>query len=277
MPPAATLQRHRDRAERTATESCWPARLARAGLVTRGLMHVLVGWLALRIAAGDQAQRADQKGALAALVRQPLGRLLVLALALGFLGYASWRLIEAILDPEGKGTLKRAGNAARGVLYLGFFVTALSFVLRGESEAGGSKPQDLTARVLGWPLGRPLVVAVGLAIIGTGLWNGWRAVSRKFEKDLKKYEMSPTECRWTTRLGVVGHLARLAAYLLCGGFLVRAAVRWEPGTGVGLDAALHELAAKPHGPWSLALVGIGLGAFGLYQFALARYRQVLDS
>lgn len=247
-------------------------------------MHLVVGWLAFRIATGDAAQ-ADQTGALAAIVRQPLGRLLVLVLAVGFLGYACWRLIEAVLDPEEKGVAERLGYGARGLLYLGFFGTALSFVLRGSSASsgggggggGGSASQDLTARVLSWPFGQPLVVAVGLAIVAVGLWNGWRGISRKFEKDLKQYEMSDTERHWTTRLGVVGHLGRMAAYLLSGGFLVRAALQFDPAEGVGLDAALHELAQKSHGPWLLGLVAFGLATFGLYQFALARHRQVLGS
>jgi hypothetical protein len=241
------------------------------------MMHLLVGWLALRIASGDRGEKADQGGALAAVVRQPFGRVLVLALAVGFLGYASWRLIQGVLDPEDESGLKRLGYLARGVLYLAFFGTALSFVMRGSSSGGGSSQQDVTARILSWSFGRPLVILIGLALLAAGAWNGWRGVTRKFEKDLKRYEMSKTQCDMTTKLGLVGHVARMAANVLVGGFLIRAAVRFRPDEGVGLDAALHELAAKSYGPWMLALVALGLVAFGLYQLVLARYRQVLGS
>lgn len=275
MTAAATVSEQRDRAEQTAKDSPWVPRLARAGLVTRGLLHVVIGWLAFRVAFGETGRRADQKGALATLVRQPMGRLLVLALALGFLAYAAWRFVEALLDPEDKGGLKRVGCGLRGLLYLALFATSLRLVVGGASSAGGgSETQDVTASVLGWPFGRWLVGAAGLVLFVMGAWNGWRAVTRSFEKDLKRYEMSSTECRWTTRLGTFGHLARMAAYFVCGFFVVRSAVRVEH-RGAGLDASLHELAARSYGPWALLVVSAGLIAFGLYQFVLARYRMIL--
>jgi hypothetical protein len=252
--------------------------MARAGLVTRGVTHGLVGWLALRVAFGDRGERPDQHGALEAVVRQPFGRVLVLLLAVGFLGYALWRFIEAALDPEDKGTLKRIGCGARGILYLGFFGTALSFGLRGPRGAGdGNHEQDITARVLQLPGGQWIVVAAGLAVIAVGLWNGWRGISRKFEQDLKEYEMSDVERTWINRIAVVGLLARMVAYVLAGAFLVRAALRFDPRQAVGLDESLKELATKPFGPLLLSLVAVGLIAFGLFQLAMARYRRVLGS
>ena len=278
---SAAVADHRDRAEQAATDSPWLPRLARLGLVTRGLLHVVVGWLAFRIAQGDPGRRADQQGALATLVRQPFGRFLVLALAGGFLAYAAWRFVEAAFDPEDKGALKRIGCALRGVFYLFLFGSALRLVIGGgESSAGsgggsGSGTQDITARVLGWPGGRAMVIGAGLVLLAMGCWNGWRGITQKFEKDLKKFEMSSEQRKWTGRIGSFGHLARMVAYFVCSFFLIRAAIRFEPQKGVGLDASLHELAARSYGPWVLTVVALGLVAFGLYQFVLARYRQIL--
>jgi hypothetical protein len=251
--------------------------LARAGLVTRGTLHLVIGWIALRIAAGDQGRRADQQGALATLVRQPLGRGLVLALAVGCLGYAVWRFFEAIQNPDDDSMWQRIGKVLRGLLYLGFCWTALRLVIGGASSAkGSSETQDVTESVMQWGgLGRALVAVAGVVLIGMGVWNGWRAVTKSFEKDLKRYEMSETACRWTTRLGMFGHLARMVAYFVCGGFVVRAALRFEPRRGVGLDGALHEVAGRSYGPWLLVVVGFGLISFGAYQFVLARYREIL--
>ena len=253
------------------------SRLARLGLVTRGLLHVIVGWLAFRISQGDGGRRADQQGALATLVRQPFGRFLVLALAVGFLAYAGWRLVEAALDPEDGGTVKRIGCGLRAVFYLSLFGSALRMVLGGAkaAEGGGSETQDITASVLGWPGGRAIVIAAGLVLLAQGLWNGYRGITQKFEKDLKKFEMSTTARTWTGRIGSFGHLARMVAYFVVSFFLVRAAIRFEPQKGVGLDASLHELAGRSYGPWVLMIVGVGLAAFGLYQFVLARYREIL--
>jgi hypothetical protein len=282
----AELLHVKHRAERGAKDNPWPARVARVGILARGVIHLLVGWLAIRIATGDTGERADQRGALAAVVRQPMGRVLVLVLALGFLAYAAWRVLEAVLDPDDKGTVQRLGQAGRAALYLALFGTAVKLGLgsasssSGGSSGGGSsgaKGQAVTAGVLGVPGGRWLVLAAGLIVVGTGVWNGYRAISRNFEKQLKQAEMSETERTWTVRAGVVGHLARMIAYFVVGWFLVRAALEFDPQKPVGLDQSLHALAAASYGPFLLFAVGVGLIAFGLYQVMLARYREVLDS
>lgn len=249
-------------------------RIARLGLVTRGLLHVVVGWLAFRIAQGDPGRRADQQGALATVVRQPLGRVLLLALAIGFLAYAAWRFVEAAVDPDDKGALRRIGKVIRGVFYVGLFVSSLRMVAGGAKSAeGGSKSDDITATVLAWPGGKAIVIGAGIVLFAMGCWNGWRGITQKFEKDLKKFEMSETARTWTGRIGSFGHLARMVAYFVVSFFLIRAAVRIDT-EGVGLDASLHELAGRSYGPWALMLVGVGLAAFGIYQFVLARYREI---
>ena len=267
-------------AERKVRDSEWPGRVARVGILSRGVIHLLVGWLAVRVATGDLDERADQRGALAAVVRQPLGRVLVLLLALGFLCYAAWRLLEAVLDPDDKGPVQRAGQAARALLYLVLFATALRMatsppeVTSGGGDGGG---RSLANGAFGLPAGKWLVLAAGLAVVGTGLWNGYRAVTRSFAKRMKEAEMSSTERTWAIRAGVVGHFARMLAFLVVGWFLVQAALNFDPQQPVGLDESLHALAGRPSGPFLLVLVGVGLAAFGAYQLMLARYREVLDS
>jgi hypothetical protein len=82
-----------------AADSTWLRRLARAGLVARGLLYVVVAVLASQVAAGHNEARADKQGALQAVVRQPFGRALMLLLAVGFAGYAAWRFVEAAVGP----------------------------------------------------------------------------------------------------------------------------------------------------------------------------------
>lgn len=269
---------------RTTSSSEWPARVARVGILSRGVIHLLVGWLAVSLARGDVTARADQRGALAALVRQPLGRVLVLVLAVGFLCYAAWRVFEAVTDPEDKGAVQRAGDAARAVLYVALAWTAVRVATAGSgaeagstSDSGSSGSRDVATGVLGLPGGRWLVLAAGLAVLATAAWNGHRAVSRSFEKRIKEAEMSAAERTWTVRAGVVGHAARMVAYAVVGWFLLRVALTFDPGQPLGLDESLHALVGTSYGPWLLWLVGVGLVVFGLYQLLLARYREVLDT
>lgn len=275
----ADLLHPKHHARRKAQDSDGAAIVARIGILARGVIHLLVGWLAIRIALGDVGERADQRGALSALARQPLGKWLLALMGIGFLAYAAWRGLEAVIDTEDKGALQRLGQALRAVLYvtLAFAAFRMALARDGGAGGGGSRSQEVATGAMGLPGGRWIVAAAGLAVVGTGIWNGYRAISRSFTKRIKEYEMSPAERTWTIRAGVAGHLARMVAYLVVGWFLLRAAWTFDPQQPIGLDASLHALAGQGYGRILLLLVGAGVIVFGLYQVMLARYREVLDS
>jgi len=275
-------ERSQDALERAA-ESTWLERLARAGLAARGLLYVVVAILAVQVARGQGQARADKQGALQAVVRQPLGRLLVLLLAVGFAGYAIWRFVEAADGPPDEGdarkaTFKRIGYAARGVLYTFFFFSAVRvFIWANKAATPQSAEADWTARVLNWPGGTWLVQAVGLAVIGGGLYIGWRGLSGKFRKRLKSFEMGQIERRWVRGLGAVGMVARMLVFGVIGVLLIIAARQHDPSQAAGIDGALKRLADRSYGPVLLVVVAFGLAAYGLYSFAEARYRRVCGS
>ena len=263
-----------------AADSPWVEGLARAGLVARGVLYVTIGALALQVATGRKDQKADKQGALTTLARQPLGKVLIVTMAVGFAGYALWRFLDAVLDTDGEGSdlsgvAKRAADFARGLLYTSFFVTAVRLIT-GSSGEDQSQEADLTSKVLAAPLGRVAVAVVGLAIMGGGIYTGYRAVTRKYKKKLRTGEMSQTVRRWVTAVASLGMAARMVVFLMVGTFLVRAAIRYDPNQAVGVDGALKRLADRPYGPWLLAVVAVGLFTYGLYSFVEARYRKVMQ-
>ena len=272
-------ERSQDALERAAG-SQWLERLARAGLATRGLLYLVVALLAVQVARGHRETQADKQGAMRTVVHQPLGKVLVLILALGFAGYALWRFVEAAVGPPDeddprKANLKRIGFAARGVLYTGFFASAVKvLVWSNRTDSGNNAEADWTRRVLDWPGGTWLVEAVGVAVIAGGLYVGWRGLARKFRKGLKSYEMGRAERRWILGVGTVGMVARMLVTVLVGVFLIVAATEHDPGQAVGIDGALKRLADRSFGPALLVAVAFGLAAYGLYSFAEARYRRV---
>lgn len=253
--------------------------MARWGLVSKGALYVLVGLIAVDVSVGGGERVRDRSGALSALADTALGKLLVGALAVGLLGYALWRFGEAVLGRpleggEKESWWKRLGFVARGCWYLGLFGIAAS-ALVGADESGGSGQEDrYTARVLEWPLGRWLVAGAGLAIMGAGAFNVWRALGARFRKNLKLRKLSETEDRVFTSVGIVGHLARGVVFGLMGFFLVRAAWQYDPKEAVGLDGALATVLEQDYGDTLLAIVASGLIAYGLYCFVEARYREV---
>ncbi len=263
-----------------ASRSSWLEGLARAGLATRGVLYLVVAALAVQVARGHGDEQADKQGALRAVARQPLGRLLVLVMAIGLGGYALWRFVEAGVGPSdepdrSKAMLKRVGCAAQAMVYTAFLVSAVHLLVSSDGGSGSDTAQsDWTGRVLAWPGGTWLVVAIGVAIIAGGLYVGWLGLSRTFRKRLKAAEMSGVERRWIIGFGTVGLVARMIVFTLIGVFLINAAGRHDPNQAVGIDGALKRLAARPFGPVLLVAVALGLAAYGIYSLGEARFRRV---
>ena len=140
--------------------------------------------------------------------------------------------------------------------------------------SGGGNEQKTTAGVFEWPLGRYVVYAAGAAFVAAALFNGWRAVTCKFNKKLKTGEMGDAEVTAATSLGVVGHLARFVVFGLVGAFLVEAAWKFDPKQARGLDGALLEVSQRPYGALLLGAVAVGLIAYAVHCLVQARYRRI---
>jgi hypothetical protein len=251
---------------------------ARWGLAARGVLYLLVGLLALRVAFGGGSGEADSSGAVRELARQPFGEALVWAVGIGLVGMALWRLSEAAFGSSGPGgdkPGKRLLSAARCVFYGFMAYSVLSFAISSRHSKGSdAKSRDFTARALDLPAGRWLVGIAGLVVIGMGVGVGVRAATRKFHRHLKKAQMSRPVRRAVDLLGISGGVARGLVYAGAGVFAVIAAATYDPGKAKGVDGTLRTFADTPAGPWLLALIAFGLVLFGLFSFALARYRRV---
>ena len=259
----------------------WVERAGRVGLVAKGVSYALIGILAIQIPLGQGGQATDRQGALRQVASESWGPAALIALAVGFACYAVWRVIEAVVDrqhegKDPKGLAKRARSLGLGVLYAASAAVALALVRSGSSGAGGSGGDEKqeTARVLDWPAGRWIVLAVGLGFLADGLYNVYRGVTTKFRERLKTGEMSPPVERAAVASGVVGHLARGVVFSLVGVFLAKAAIEYDPSEAVGIDGALLKLAQHDQGPLLLGLVAAGLVAYALYCLVEARYRKV---
>jgi hypothetical protein len=263
---------------RRAGRSPWVERLGRAGLVAKGVLYVVLGILAVKVALGARDEKADREGVLREIAAQPFGRALLTLLALGFFGYAAWRLAQGFLDRDAKGEdasglAKRGGAVARGIWWGALGVLTVAKIVGAGGGASG-KEDEATAGVLALPLGRYIVFAAAAGFLAAAGFNGYRAITCNFRKRLETYRMSEAEEKAATGVGVLGHLARVVVFGLIGLFLAKAAWEFDAGETRSLDGALREVAAQPYGTFLLCTVAVGLGAYGLYSFAQARYRDV---
>ncbi|MER7932039.1 DUF1206 domain-containing protein [Streptomyces sp. NPDC093272] len=253
---------------------------ARAGFVARGIIYVLIGVLSLRIAFSGGGEQADRGGAIAEIAQKPFGTVLLWLLGIALAGMALWRLSEAAFGqagPDGDKASKRAMAAGRCVFYGFVAYSVLSFAAGDKGSGSGSSDknsQDVTAKALDWPGGQWIVGVAGAAVTAAGLWIAVRAVMRKFEKHLKMQEMSARMRKAVAFFGVFGGTARGIVFATAGGFAIAAAVQHQPGKAKGMDDTLRTFAGTPAGPWLLALIAVGLMAFGVFSWANARWRKV---
>ena len=236
---------------------------ARLGYAASGVLHLLLGWLALQLVLGHAAT-ADQTGALSALAGTGAGKTLLWVLLIGFVLLGVWEVAEAV----GRAGKDRVKPAAKAVVYLALAWTAFS-VLRGSATSGNQQSSQTAASLMSHPAGRLLVGAIGLLVVGVGIYHlvkGWRA---RFLADLRQRPPS-----WVVRAGRLGYVAKGIALLLVGGLFVSAAATADPSKAKGLDGALRTLLGLPFGRVLLAIVAVGLAAYGVYSFGRARYARV---
>jgi uncharacterized membrane protein len=251
------------------------ALLGRAGFLARGIMYIVIGWIALQIAFGHSRQQADRTGALHELSSTPFGEAALWILVVGFIGMTLWRLSEAIWPTgEGRKASARVLALVKAVIYAVIAYGVLKYAIGlGAPQSSNKQSVDLTATLLRYTGGQVLVVVIGLVLIGAGLYLGYQAWRERFLKDMQLGQLKTRTRKIVEWLGRIGGVARGIVFITAGVFLVVAAVEAKPGQAKGIDSSLRVLATTPVGPWLLALVAIGLIMFGLFSCCEARFRR----
>ena len=253
--------------------------LARFGYVAKGFVYAAIGVLALLAAFSAGGKTTDTSGALQTISNQPFGQILLALIAVGLVGYAIWRLIEAFNDPDNKGSdakgiFSRLGYALSGLAYLGvaFNAALLAFGSSSGSSGGSSSKQDWTATVMQQPFGRWLVGIGGALVIGIGFYRIYQAYKTKFRKKLNMSELNAKQEKWLVNISRFGIAARGVVFVMIGFFVLQAAKNYNPQQVKGLDGALQTLTRQPYGKVLLGLMALGLIAYAVYLGLQARYR-----
>src|SRR6201995_899450 len=191
------------RTARRASDSPAAHFLARAGLMARGVIYILVGVVAVLVAVGHSSREADQLGALQLLAGKPYGLVALWLLGIGFAAYALWRLREAAFGVTGErpGAGPRLKSLARAIIYAG--LSYLTFtVIAGTARSQAGRQQDITATAMQHTAGRVLVGLAGLVIVACGILLVVEGARKKFMKTLQTGQLSARLRRAVQGLGV---------------------------------------------------------------------------
>lgn len=259
----------------------WIRRLARLGFGAKAVLYATVGLLAFAAGRRRGDHTVGTRGALDTVFDLPLGRAMIVVIAAGLLGYAVWRVVQGITDPERrgrdfKGVAVRTSFVARGVVHGALAVTAfrLAAGLGGRQE-DGQQIEQWTARLLGAPAGETLVLVAGASVIGYGVYQLYRAAVAKLSRQLRLQPMSARTSRWIVGVSRFGIGARGVIFCFIGLLLIRAANRHDASQAGGVGDSLRELIGLGGlGRWPMIVTALGLIAYGGYELVNARYRNI---
>ena len=231
--------------------------LTRVGLASIGLLHILIGVIALAVASGAGGQ-ADHSGTLQALASVPRGVFVLLLVIVGLIVLAIWQVLVAV-TAHGAGT--KLLEVVKAVVYATLAVVTISIASGGHHNSSSTEKSG-SARLLALPGGVFVLGLIGLIVVAVGVGFIRNGVTHRFERDLK---LPPD--RWAgaiTVLGRVGYTAKGVALLLVGGLVVAGAITFDPSKAAGLDGSLKALASVPYGVVLLVAIALGLLAYGLF-------------
>ena len=198
---------------------------------------------------------------------------------MGLNGFAGWRALQSVFDADQQGRslaalASRAGQALSGLIYGSLAVSVFGLIdtlhdLRHPSEMAAQRAT--VEKVLAWPLGVTVVMALGLFIVACGLGNAIRACVDNFGSTLKCDEKTTV---WASRLARVGYFGRGVAMLPVGFFMLAAGWHEHAAEVKGVGGALWALHHQAWGDVVLGLVAVGLIAFGAFAFVEAWFRPI---
>lgn len=260
-------------AARTAQRSDAFRRVARAGFVMVGVVHIIIGAIAISIASGGGGD-ADQDGAMEQIRATPIGGLLLAVVAVALIVLAVWQIASGLLA-TGKDEARKWGQRVKifgiAAAYLVIAGLALIFAFGGHVESEKTS-QTLSAVILSAPGGVVLLIILGLSVAGVGVGFVVIGFTRGFEKTMD-VPTGPSR-PGIVALGVAGYIAKGVAVAVTGVLFVVAAWTQDPEKAAGLDAALRSLADLPLGRGILWVVGAGLAIYGVFSMVRARFARM---
>ena len=252
----------------------WVRTVGRIGIASRGVIYLLLAYLAFDIARhGNAPIQTSSTGALQELEARTGGKLLLVILAIGLGCYAAWRFFDVVTGANG--AMRRVSSLVVGIIYGVLCVRAVELVA-GHSASGGasSNPEPWVAKVMTWSGGTVVIEVAGAGLVAAGIGLAFWGLFHRYDKNLALERVSPP---WQTAIrvcGGFGELARGSLVVLFGVYLLAAGVTSNPAQAKSVDQTLRALVHHPFGAVAIGVIALGLLAFGVFSFFDARLRRL---
>ncbi|WP_053351934.1 DUF1206 domain-containing protein [Leucobacter musarum] len=245
--------------------------LARGGYVASGLVHALIGALAISVVVRSGAAEADQVGALSAIAGIPLGFAALWVVAALLFALGVFHVVHGFaldLSSRRKRWGRRLAEWGQGIAFcvMGGISVAVALGARPDPD---ETAQQASRGLLTFPGGSVLLVIVGIAVaIVGGAWV-WMGIARSFRKQMTLPHSAAGHA--IAGLGAVGFVGKGAALLTVGGVLALAGLERDSTSAGALDAAITSLSKLPGGNVAIVLIGVSFLAYGLFCQFRARF------
>lgn len=245
------------------------------GHIAKATVYITVGILALAAVIGRMGSAKGPQRIATYLQDEPLGKVVLVILAIGLFAYCIWRFYKAATDEAKDGSglsglYWRAGYAISGVMYglLGLYIVTL--LSSGDTE--GNK-QDMIVGIMQSGYGVWLIALLAGIALSAAFRQFHQVRTEAYMDDMQTSKMADKEEKTYRLMGKVGYASRIVVYLVLAYSLIRVAITGDPSRYDGIGGVLNDV-YRGGGVWLMVLLSIGLLLYGGFVLIKSWYRQV---